>query len=59
MFAATWWQIEEKKLHVDMSTVTWELFLEDFRDLFLPEQWHQQRADEFHSLRQYTMSVVE
>ena len=59
MFAATWWQIEEKKLHVDMSTITWELFLENFRDHFLPEQWHQQRADEFHSLRQYTMSVAE
>ena len=42
-----------------MSIVTWELFLENFRDRFLPEQWHQQRADEFHSLRQYTMSVAE
>ena len=42
-----------------MSTITWELFLENFHDCFLPEQWHQQRVDEFHNLRLYTMSVVE
>ena len=35
LFAATWWQIEEKKLYIDMSTVTWELFLENFQDHFL------------------------
>ena len=59
VFAATWWQIKEKKLYLHMNTVTWELFLENFHDLFLPEQWHQQRVDEFHNRRQYTMSVVE
>ena len=59
LFAATWWQIEEKELGVSMDTVTWELFLENFRDRFLPEQWNQQRADEFHNLRQFTMTVTE
>jgi hypothetical protein len=58
-FAAIWWNIEEKKLGIDMHTVTWELFLDNFRDRFLPEQWQQQRADEFHNLKQYTMSVAE
>ena len=29
-FGATWWTIEEKKLGIDMSSVTWELFLESF-----------------------------
>ncbi len=31
-FGATWWMIEEKKLGIDMSSVTWELFLESFRE---------------------------
>ena len=59
LFATTWWQIKEKKLGISMDTVTWELFLENFRDHFLPEEWNQQRADEFHNLRQYTMTVTE
>lgn len=58
-FGATWWTIEEKKLGIDMSSATWELFLESFRERFLPEEWKRQRADEFHNLRQYTMSVTE
>ena len=57
-FGASWWTIEEKKLGIDMNTVTWELFLERFRDRFLPEEWRQQRTDEFHNLRQYTLSVT-
>ena len=32
VFAATWWKIEEKKLGLDMKTVTWELFLEHFHE---------------------------
>ena len=36
LFATTWWKIEEKKLHLDMNTVTLELFLENFYDHFLP-----------------------
>ena len=31
-FAATWWKIEEKKLGLDMRTLTWELFLEHFHE---------------------------
>ena len=30
-FRANWWNIEEKKLGLFMSSVTWELFLESFR----------------------------
>ena len=50
-FRATWWTIKEKKLGIDMNNVTWELFLEKFREQFLPEEWKQHRADEFHNLR--------
>ena len=31
-FGASWWMIEEKKLGIDMNTVTWELFLEGFHN---------------------------
>ncbi len=48
-FGATWWKIEEKKLGIDVNSVTWELFLESFCEKFLPEEWKQQRADEFHN----------
>ena len=37
-FAVTWWNIEENKLGVDMNIITWELFLENFCDRFLPEE---------------------
>ena len=50
-FGATWCTIEEKKLGIDMSSVTWELFLESFHERFLPEECKQQRADEFHNLK--------
>ena len=40
LFVATWWQIEEKNLGISMDTVTWDLFLENFQDCFLPEQWN-------------------
>ena len=29
-FGATWWTIEEKKLGIDMNSVTWNIFLENF-----------------------------
>ena len=51
-FGATWWTIEEKKLGINMNSVTWELFLESFRERFLPKEWKQHRVDEFHNLRQ-------
>jgi hypothetical protein len=51
LFGATWWTIEEKKLGIDMGSVTWEIFLESFHERFLPEEWKQHRADEFHNLR--------
>ena len=38
VFAATWWKIEEKKLCVDMNTITWELFLENFHDHFFTRE---------------------
>ena len=37
-FRATWWTIKEKKLGIDMNSVTWDLFLEKFHERFLPEK---------------------
>ena len=51
LFGATWWTIKEKKLGLTMNNVTWELFLDNFRERFLPEEWKQHRTDEFHNLR--------
>jgi hypothetical protein len=50
LFGATWWNIEEKKLGVNMNTITWELFLEKFFEHFLLEERNQKREDEFHNL---------
>lgn len=38
-FATTWWHTEEKKLHLDTATVSWDLYLERFRARFLSEHW--------------------
>lgn len=56
-FASIWWRLEEEKIGVCINTVKWELFLERFRAQFLSPQWRQTRADEFHALRQYGMTV--
>ena len=39
LFRAIWWTIEEKKLGINMKNVTWELFLENFHEKFLLEEW--------------------
>lgn len=38
LFGATWWNIKEKKLGVNMNTIIWELFLKNFRECFLPKE---------------------
>ena len=58
-FAANSWNIEEKKLGINMQTITWELFHEHFHERFLSKQWQQQRADEFHDFRQGIKTMVE
>lgn len=57
LFGATWWNINEKKLGVDMVTVTQELFMENSCEHFLLEEQQQERANKFHNLRQYTITV--
>lgn len=37
-FALTWWQIE-CKLHIDIVTILWEMFLEHFHACFLSDHW--------------------
>lgn len=56
-FAFTWWQLEEKKLHLDISMVKWELFLDRFRGCFLLDHWRKHRVDEFHDLKQMSMFI--
>ncbi|XP_059064765.1 uncharacterized protein LOC131856844 [Cryptomeria japonica] len=56
-FASTWWRLEEQRIIVDISTLSWEMFLERFRARFLSVQWRQCRTDEFYELRQLGMIV--
>lgn len=51
-FATTWWHMEEQKLHLDIATISWKLFLEQFHARFLSDHWRQKKANEFHDLRQ-------
>lgn len=37
--ASSWWRTEERKLGITIDTLTWDLFLESFRDWFLSDQW--------------------
>lgn len=50
-FSSTWWWLEEHKLHLDIGSLSWEMFLERFRAHFLLDHWRQQCVDEFHKLR--------
>lgn len=54
-FASTWWCMKEHKLHLDIMTVLWELFLEQFCARFLSDIWRKRK--EFHDLRQLTMTI--
>ncbi|XP_057844866.2 uncharacterized protein LOC131054379 [Cryptomeria japonica] len=56
-FASTWWRMEEEKLQVSIDTISWELFLESFKDRFMSDQWRQGRAEELHHLKQNNMLV--
>lgn len=58
-FASTWWRMEEDKLQFTINTVSWELFLEIFKDRFMSDQWRQGRVEEFHHRKQANMSVEE
>ncbi|KAH9289998.1 hypothetical protein KI387_034115, partial [Taxus chinensis] len=57
--ASVWWRKEEQKLHVDYEIVTWELFEEHFQCRYLSKRFIHQRKDEFHDLRQGSLSVAE
>lgn len=48
---ATTWYTEAQKLHLDIATISWNLFLEKFCAQFLLENWRKRKADEFHDLR--------
>lgn len=38
-FSSTWWHTKKQKLHLDITTISWELFLEWFCDRFLSDHW--------------------
>lgn len=42
---------------MNISTVSWEIFLERFRASFLSPQWRQSQVDEFYKLCQFGMSM--
>ena len=46
-FGSFWWEQELEKLGIDISLVTWELFVECFKERFMSEYWHQAHAKEF------------
>lgn len=51
-FDLSWWCTEEQKLQLDITMISWELFLEHFHAQFLSDHWRQRKTDEFHDLRQ-------
>ena len=57
-FGSLWWDQELEKLGLDISLVTWELFVERFKERFMSEYWHQARAEEFFQIMQ-SGSMVE
>ena len=56
--ASNWWHQEEKIGGVNMDTLTWETFLERFRERFLSEHFRQKQIEEFHSLHQRGLTVA-
>ena len=44
---------------VDMDTLTWETFLERFRDRYLSDHFRQKQIEEFHSLHQRGLTVAQ
>lgn len=46
-FGSLWWDQELEKLGLDISLITWELFVERFKERFMSEYWRQDRAEEF------------
>ena len=47
-----------EKLGIGISLVTWELFVERFKERFMSKYWHQARAEEFFQILQ-SGSIVE
>ena len=44
---------------VDMDTLTWETFLERFRERYLSDHFRQKQIEEFHSLHQRGLTVAQ
>ena len=57
-FSSLWWEQELEKLGIDISLVTWELFVEHFKERFMSEYWCQGHAKEFFQIIQ-SSSIVE
>ena len=57
-FGSLWWEQELEKLGIDISLVTWKLFVENFKERFMLEYWRQARAEEFFQIMQ-SGSMVE
>ena len=44
---------------IDMDTLTWDTFLQRFRERYLSEHYRQRKIDEFHDLQQRGLIVVQ
>lgn len=49
-FASTWWCLDEQKLDLDITSISWEMFLKRFNACFLSDHWRQRKAYEFYDL---------
>ena len=56
-FASIWWNMELEHLGLHISQVTWELFIERFRERFMSEYWQKTRSEEFFKISQGNSTV--
>ena len=56
-FGSLWWEQELEKLGIDVALVTWELFVERFKERFMSEYWCQARSKEFFHILQSGSTV--
>ena len=56
-FGSLWWEQELEKLGIDIFLVTWELFVECFKERFMSKYWRQAHAKEFFQIMQIVSTV--
>lgn len=54
---STWGRQEEYKNDLARDTVTWDIFIERFKDRYLSKHYRQCKIDKFHDLQQKGLSM--